>query len=97
MTKPDFLTLLARAYDFPDYFGHNLDAADECLADRLEALGTDRLPLRPLFDTLLADEPPEEREAVLSLLGRYFWVADDEEESPQRSAEDTQRSAEEEE
>ena len=80
MTKPDFLALLARAYHFPDYFTPNLDAADECLADRLAELQTERLPLLPLFDTLLAEVPPEERGAVLLLLGDYFWPTEDEEE-----------------
>ena len=73
MTTAEFLDLLGRAYDFPDYYGQNLDAADECLADRLEELDTDRLSLLPLFDTLLAEAPPEERGAVMLLLGRYFW------------------------
>lgn len=37
-TKADFLTALAEAFGFPGYFGHNWDAASECLAD-LEAEG----------------------------------------------------------
>ena len=73
MTKTDFLDLLAEAYDFPDYFGRNLDAADELLADKLETLPVDRLPLAPLFDTLLAEVPAAERGQLLLLLGRYFW------------------------
>lgn len=73
MTKAEFLSLLGQAYDFPDYYGQNLDAADELLAEQLEALPVDRLPLAPLFDTLLADVPAAERGQLLLLLGRYFW------------------------
>lgn len=32
-SKADFLTAVAEALDFPDYFGHNWDALDECLRD----------------------------------------------------------------
>jgi hypothetical protein len=78
MTQPEFLSLLARAYHFPDYFTPNLDAADECLADLRDELQAERLPLLPLFETLLAEVPPEERGAVLLLLGDYFWPTTEE-------------------
>jgi hypothetical protein len=80
MTKLDFLDLLGRAYAFPDYYLPQLDSADECLADLLDELPRDRLPLLPLFDTLLAEVPDEERGAILLLLGNYFWPAGEEEE-----------------
>lgn len=72
MTKADFLRLLGQAYDFPDYYGHNLDAADEILSDMCESSATDRLSLLPFFDTLLADVPKEERAAILRLLDKHF-------------------------
>jgi hypothetical protein len=38
-TKADFLAACADAFEFPDYFGHNWDALDECLADLASAPG----------------------------------------------------------
>ena len=32
-SKAAFLEAVAAALNFPDYFGHNWDALDECLAD----------------------------------------------------------------
>lgn len=32
-TKADYLARCARTFDFPDYFGGNWDALEECLAD----------------------------------------------------------------
>lgn len=75
MNKTDFLRLLGTAYDFPDYYSENLDSAEEILADRKEDAGRDRLSLRPLFDALLAEADPEEREGVWALLRDHFGVA----------------------
>lgn len=32
-TRQDLHALLARAFHFPDYYGHNWDAFDECFRD----------------------------------------------------------------
>lgn len=36
-SKSELLTAIAEAMDFPDYFGMNWDALDECLAELVEA------------------------------------------------------------
>jgi len=75
MTKTDFMTALAEAYDFAkyaDYTAGNLDSADECLADAREAAGTDKLDLRPLFNALLKDASRTERAGMMVLLEDYF-------------------------
>jgi RNAse (barnase) inhibitor barstar len=38
-TKAEFLAACSDAFEFPDYFGHNWDALDECLADLAPAPG----------------------------------------------------------
>lgn len=73
MNKANFLKLLGDAYRFPDYYGQNLDAADEILGDMSED-SEGPLSLRPLFDQLLSDASPEEREQVWALLEYYFEV-----------------------
>ncbi len=73
MNKATFLQLLGKAYHFPDYHGQNLDAADEILSDMAEEPETP-LSLRPLFEHLLAEARPEEREQVWALLRDYFEV-----------------------
>ncbi|HEY4457856.1 MAG TPA: barstar family protein [Pseudonocardiaceae bacterium] len=35
-TEHEFFGAIAAALDFPDYFGHNLDALNDCLGDVLE-------------------------------------------------------------
>lgn len=75
MTKTDFLTALAEAYDFAkfaDYTAGNLDSADECLAEAREAAGTAKLDLRPLFDALLKDASRTERAGIMVMLEDYF-------------------------
>lgn len=39
LDKEALLALLARAFDFPDYFGYNWDAAYDLLLDRVDGLG----------------------------------------------------------
>lgn len=74
MDKATFLQLLGKAYHFPDYYGQNLDAADEILGDMAEESEMP-LSLRPLFEQLLAEARPEEREQVWALLRDYFEIA----------------------
>ena len=56
---------------FPDYYGHNWDAFEECLNDTLHPPGA--APGRLLLvvadaDALLADEPPAEFTTLLRIL-----------------------------
>jgi len=71
MNKATFLQLMGKAYHFPDCYGQNLDAADEILGDMAEESETP-LSLRPLFEQLLAEARPEEREQVWALLQDHF-------------------------
>jgi len=52
-------------------YGQSLDVADEILGDMAEASETP-LSLRLLFEQLLAEATPEEREQVWALLGDHF-------------------------
>ncbi|WP_020570454.1 hypothetical protein [Neolewinella persica] len=75
MTKTEFLTALAEAYDFAkyaDYTAGNLDSADECLADARAAAGTDKLDIRRLFEVLLKDATRTERAGIMVLLDDYL-------------------------
>ena len=83
MTKTEFLTIMAEAYDFAkfaDYTAGNLDSADECLADAREAAGTDKLDIRAFFEILLKDASRTERAGIMVLLEDYFFA--DEGETP---------------
>lgn len=75
MTKTEFLTTLAEAYDFAKYADHtpgNLDSADECLAEARAAASTEKLDLRPFFATLLKDTTRTELAGIMVLLEDYF-------------------------
>ena len=74
MTKKEFLAVLAKAYDFPEYYSHNLDSADEILEDRKEAEEVEKLPLAPFFHALLAEETAEEREKIWAFISDHFEV-----------------------
>lgn len=77
MTKTEFLATMARAYDFPDHFGGNLDAANDALYDLREAAASGaatlpKLSLLPFFRELLGEEA--QAEACLALLREHFGV-----------------------
>ena len=45
----------ARAWDFPDYFGHNADAFDECMRELDDSAGPTDSPAGDLTDIVDAD------------------------------------------
>ncbi|MER7757086.1 barstar family protein [Kitasatospora sp. NPDC097643] len=73
-TKDGMLSTWARALAFPEYFGHNWDAFEECLGDILHpATAPDRprpglLLLLDEADALLADAPEAELTTLLRIL-----------------------------
>lgn len=70
-TKAEFLAAAAEALDFPDWFGHNLDALADCLDD------LDVSPVVVLWDgwgTLARSEPDTFALVVEILLGRTRTV-----------------------
>ncbi|MGW6915846.1 barstar family protein [Kitasatospora sp. NPDC054939] len=62
----------ARVLGFPDYFGRNWDAFEECLADTLRPPGGGEtgplLVLVSAAEGLLADEPPAQLATLLAVL-----------------------------
>ncbi len=88
-TLPELYTLLATELDFPDYFGHNLDALFDCLCELPEL----PLPFQIVIENtpqFLENEDEENREELFCLLddvastwlqekGEHFfevWVQD---------------------
>lgn len=76
MDKKTFMQLLGGAYYFPDYYNHNLDSAEEIIEDIKEEKQIDKLPLKPLFDVLLAQEPEAEREKIWAFMAEHFRMED---------------------
>ena len=66
-TTAGLLTEFARALDFPDYFGHNWDALEECLAD-LEWLPAKGYTLLITDSAHVLPDDEEEYETFLEIL-----------------------------
>lgn len=66
-TTAGLLTEFARALDFPDYFGHNWDALEECLAD-LEWLPAKGYILLVTDATQVLPDDEDEYETFLEVL-----------------------------
>jgi RNAse (barnase) inhibitor barstar len=66
-TTAGLLTEFARALDFPDYFGHNMDALEECLAD-LEWLPAKGYTLLITDAAKVLPDDEEEYETFLEIL-----------------------------
>jgi RNAse (barnase) inhibitor barstar len=65
--KQDFLSEMAGSLNFPDYFGHNWDAFEECISD------TDQIPNQTLVLILndvaaFAKNEPEEMKTAIDIL-----------------------------
>ena len=71
------MRLLGEAYQFPEYYSHNLDSADEILEDLKEEKEEEKLSLQPFFDLLLSEEPEEERRKVWEFMKDHFRVAEE--------------------
>ncbi|MFE6866460.1 barstar family protein [Kitasatospora sp. NPDC057692] len=71
-TRAALFTEWAESLAFPDYFGHNWDAFEECLHDALHPPGAGAaahlLVLVAAADDLLADERPDQLATLLAIL-----------------------------
>jgi len=71
-TSADLFTEWARGLGFPDYFGHNWDALEECLGDVLHPPGhadaAELLLVVEEAELLLVAEPPAALATLLSIL-----------------------------
>ncbi len=66
-TLRTFYAQVARVLHFPDYFGKNLDALDECLADLSWVEAENVALLVHGSDVFLNKEKPETRKGVLDI------------------------------
>jgi RNAse (barnase) inhibitor barstar len=69
-TESDLFDECAAALQFPDYFGENWDALDECLADLDWLPGTGYVLIVVASEHLLAKEPKDRFELFLKMLDR---------------------------
>lgn len=74
-----FYPVLKRKLKFPDYFGNNLDALEECLND-LSWLSTKQLIIKiESSSDLLSDEDQQDRDAIWGIVkdAAEFWQNED--------------------
>lgn len=76
LSKEQFLEQIARAMDFPGYFGGNWDALEDCLADLSWREAPGYVILYDHFDTF-AEQVPDQFETALEILDASveFWRA----------------------
>jgi RNAse (barnase) inhibitor barstar len=67
-STPGLFSEVARAMDFPDYFGHNWDALEECLTDLEWLPGKGFVLLVTAAEQILADDEEEEFATFLQVL-----------------------------
>jgi len=65
--KQTLLCELASALDYPDYFGRNWDAFEECLRDAADFNRPGELTLRLKDSRLVRERLPDEFETLLSI------------------------------
>ncbi|MEQ6342139.1 MAG: barstar family protein [Gammaproteobacteria bacterium] len=72
--KEQFLGQIARAMDFPDYFGGNWDALEDCLTDLSWREAPGYVILYDHFD-VFAEQVPDQFETALEILDASveFW------------------------
>lgn len=75
-SKEQFLDQIARAMDFPDYFGGNWDALEDCLTDLSWREAPGYVILYDHFD-VFAEQVPDQFETALEILDASveFWRA----------------------
>lgn len=74
-TKVDFLSSAAAALSFPDYFGNNWDAFEDCLTDMSWHEAPGYVLLLDEFEAFAEDSPDEFRTALEILKdSSVFWA-----------------------
>jgi RNAse (barnase) inhibitor barstar len=77
-TRNGFFDEFASAFQFPDYFGENWAALDECLSDLEWIPAEGYVVLMPQAASLLSDEDREDRTIAVRLLDRVckYWATE---------------------
>lgn len=67
-TKEELMDWLEENFHFPEYFGRNWDAVDECLRD----MGPGDMTLEILNENEISDEMKSEMEILKLVMGHYL-------------------------